>query len=69
MKVVSSMSVRCKGDPTRVVVKDIRACVEDSLSRATKRKLRAAGVGKGVPVVSRQDQTKLCYCRYLKRDS
>ncbi|KAK4692251.1 tRNA threonylcarbamoyladenosine dehydratase, partial [Lecanoromycetidae sp. Uapishka_2] len=51
IKVVSSMGAGCKSDPTRVQVGDISASVEDPLSRVTRRKLRAAGVSDGIPVV------------------
>jgi len=51
IKVVSSMGAGCKSDPTRVFVDDISASVEDPLSRVTRRKLRAAGIREGVPVV------------------
>ena len=51
IKVVSSMGAGCKSDPTRIQVGDISASVEDPLSRVTRRKLRAAGIGEGIPVV------------------
>lgn len=51
IKVVSSMGAGCKSDPTRVQVGDISASVEDPLSRVTRRKLRAAGISEGIPVV------------------
>ena len=51
IKVVSSMGAGCKSDPTRVFVGDISASIEDPLSRATRRKLRAEGISDGIPVV------------------
>lgn len=51
IKVVSSMGAGCKSDPTRIFVGDISASVEDPLSRVTRRRLRAAGVSEGLPVV------------------
>ena len=51
VKVVSSMGAGCKSDPTRIQVGDISASVEDPLSRVTRRKLRAAGISEGIPVV------------------
>lgn len=51
IKVVSSMGAGCKSDPTRIQVGDISASVEDPLSRVTRRKLRAAGIHEGIPVV------------------
>lgn len=51
LRVISSMGAGCKSDPTRVFVGDISASTEDPLSRSTRRKLRALGVEKGIPVV------------------
>ena len=51
LKVVSSMGAGCKSDPTRIFVGDVSASVEDPLSRSTRRRLRAAGIGEGIPVV------------------
>jgi tRNA threonylcarbamoyladenosine dehydratase len=51
LKVVSSMGAGCKSDPTRVLVGDISASIEDPLSRATRRRLRAKGVESGIPCV------------------
>ena len=51
IRVVSSMGAGCKGDPTKVSVGDISASFEDPLSRVTRRKLRAAGISEGIPVV------------------
>ncbi|KAI9850097.1 MAG: hypothetical protein M1838_006071 [Thelocarpon superellum] len=51
LPVISSMGAGCKSDPTRVSVGDISASIEDPLSRSTRRRLRALGVQKGVPVV------------------
>lgn len=51
IKVVSSMGAGCKSDPTRVFVGDISASVEDPLSRATRRRLRAEGINEGISVV------------------
>lgn len=51
IKVVSSMGAGCKADPTRVFVGDISASLEDPLSRATRRRLRAVGIYEGIPVV------------------
>lgn len=49
--VVSSMGAGCKSDPTRVMIGDISASIEDPLSRATRRRLRILGVTSGIPVV------------------
>jgi len=49
--VISSMGAGCKSDPTRVFIGDISASIEDPLSRATRRRLRALGVATGIPVV------------------
>ena len=51
IKVVSCMGAGCKSDPTRIFIGDISASVEDPLSRATRRKLKMAGISEGVPVV------------------
>ncbi|KAI9659370.1 MAG: hypothetical protein M1821_001628 [Bathelium mastoideum] len=51
LKVISSMGAGCKSDPTRVLVGDISASIEDPLSRATRRRLRAQGVTSGIPCV------------------
>ncbi len=51
IRVVSSMGAGCKSDPTRVCVDDISASTEDPLSRSTRRRLRAAGISEGIPVV------------------
>ena len=51
IKVISSMGAGCKSDPTRVFVGDISASMEDPLSRATRRRLRAEGISEGIPVV------------------
>lgn len=45
------MGAGCKGDPTRVFVGDISSSLEDPLSRATRRRLRAVGINEGIPVV------------------
>ena len=51
ISVVSSMGAGCKSDPTRIFVGDISASIEDPLSRATRRRLRAAGISEGIPVI------------------
>ena len=51
IRVVSSMGAGCKSDPTRIFVGDISASIEDPLSRVTRRRLRAAGISEGIPVV------------------
>lgn len=51
IKVVSSMGAGCKSDPTRILVGDISASLEDPLSRVTRRRLRAAGISEGIPVI------------------
>ena len=51
IKVISAMGAGCKSDPTRVCVGDISQSIEDPLSKATRRRLRIAGVEKGIPVV------------------
>ena len=51
LPVISSMGAGCKSDPTRVIIGDISASMEDPLSRSTRRRLKLLGVGTGVPVV------------------
>ena len=51
IRVVSSMGAGCKSDAARVFVGDISASIEDPLSRSTRRRLRAAGISEGIPVV------------------
>ena len=51
IRVVSSMGAGCKSDPTKINVGDISASVEDPLSRATRRRLRAEGISEGIPVI------------------
>lgn len=51
IKVISAMGAGCKSDPTRVCVGDISQSIEDPLSKATRRRLRIAGIEKGFPVV------------------
>jgi tRNA threonylcarbamoyladenosine dehydratase len=51
IKVISAMGAGCKSDPTRVCVGDISQSTEDPLSKATRRRLKLAGVEKGIPVV------------------
>lgn len=51
IKVISAMGAGCKSDPTRICVGDISQSIEDPLSKATRRRLRIAGVEKGIPVV------------------
>ena len=51
IKVISSMGAGCKSDPTRVLVGDISASLEDPLSRATRTRLRLSGIRDGIPVV------------------
>ena len=51
INVVSSMGAGCKSDPTRIFVGDISTSVEDPLSKVTRRRLRAAGITEGIPVV------------------
>ena len=51
IKVVSSMGAGCKSDPTRIFVGDVSASAEDPLSRATRRRLKMAGIPEGIPVV------------------
>ena len=51
IKVASSMGAGCKSDPSRVLVGDISASVEDPLSRVTRRRLRAVGIKEAIPVV------------------
>ena len=50
-KVISSMGAGCKSDPTRILIGDISASLEDPLSRATRTRLRQRGVRDGIPVV------------------
>jgi len=51
IRVISAMGAGCKSDPTRIQVGDISTSVEDPLSKATRRRLRAKGVTDGIPVV------------------
>ncbi|SPQ19087.1 04c0514d-2f45-46ff-93ce-cf0c321dd587 [Thermothielavioides terrestris] len=51
LPVISAMGAGTKSDPTRVMVADIGASVEDGLSRATRRRLKLLGVTSGIPVV------------------
>jgi tRNA A37 threonylcarbamoyladenosine dehydratase len=51
LKVVSSMGAGCKSDPTRILIGDISASIEDPLSKATRRRLKLLGVADGIPVV------------------
>ncbi|RKF62333.1 tRNA threonylcarbamoyladenosine dehydratase 2 [Erysiphe neolycopersici] len=50
LQVISSMGAGAKSDPTRIFVGDISASTDDPLSRVTRRRLRAAGVAKGINV-------------------
>lgn len=49
--VIASMGAGCKGDPTRVDLRDISQTIEDPLSRVTRVKLRFKGICTGIPVV------------------
>lgn len=49
--VIASMGAGCKGDPTRVDIRDISQTIEDPLSRVTRVKLRFKGISTGIPVV------------------
>ncbi|KAL3418840.1 putative ThiF domain protein [Phlyctema vagabunda] len=51
LPVISSMGAGCKSDPTRIFIGDISASTDDPLSRSTRRRLRAAGISSGIPVV------------------
>ena len=51
LRVVSSMGAGCKSDPTRILIGDISATIEDPLSKATRRRLKLLGVTTGIPVV------------------
>ena len=51
LPVVSSMGAGCKSDPTRILIGDISASTDDPLSKSTRRRLRAAGISSGIPVV------------------
>ncbi|KAI9795854.1 MAG: hypothetical protein M1833_006803 [Piccolia ochrophora] len=50
LPVISSMGAGCKSDPTRILIGDISASLEDPLSRTTRRRLRVLGVEKGILV-------------------
>lgn len=50
-KFIGSMGAGCKGDPNRIRLADISQTIEDPLSRATRRRLKALGISTGVPVV------------------
>lgn len=49
--VISSMGAGCKSDPTRLFIGDISSSTEDPLSRSTRRRLRAVGISRGIPVI------------------
>ncbi|KAI9866330.1 MAG: hypothetical protein M1813_001452 [Trichoglossum hirsutum] len=51
LPVISSMGAGCKSDPTRIFIGDISTSTEDPLSRSTRRRLRAMGIERGIPVV------------------
>ena len=51
LPVISSMGAGCKSDPTRLIIGDISASIEDPLSRSTRRRLKLLGVTTGIPVV------------------
>ena len=51
IKMISSMGAGCKSDPTRILVGDISASLEDPLSRATRTRLRLCGIRQGIPVI------------------
>ncbi|KAI9804481.1 MAG: hypothetical protein M1825_001380 [Sarcosagium campestre] len=51
LPVISSMGAGCKSDPTRILIGDISSSTEDPLSRSTRRRLRALGIDRGIPVV------------------
>ncbi|KAI9779948.1 MAG: hypothetical protein M1839_007104 [Geoglossum umbratile] len=51
LPIISSMGAGCKSDPTRLFIGDISTSTEDPLSRSTRRRLRALGIEKGLPVV------------------
>jgi hypothetical protein len=51
------MGAGCKSDPTRVFIGDIATSTDDPLSRATRRKLRIAGVSSGIPTVFSTEKT------------
>lgn len=51
LQVISSMGAGCKSDPTRVIIGDISASIEDPLSRSTRRRLKLLGISTGIPVV------------------
>ena len=57
LPVISAMGAACKSDPTRVFIGDISTSAEDSLSRSTRRRLRALGVASGIPVVFSSEKT------------
>ena len=51
LPIISSMGAGCKSDPTRIIVGDISASIEDPLSRSTRRRLKLLGITTGIPVV------------------
>ncbi len=51
LRVISSMGAGCKSDPSRIFIGDISTSLEDRLSRSTRRRLRALGIERGIPVV------------------
>lgn len=57
IKVVSAMGAGCKSDPTRILIGDISMSTDDPLSKATRRRLRALGVDRGIPVVYSTEKT------------
>ena len=57
LPVISAMGAGTKGDPTKVVVGDISASIEDGLSRSTRRRLKLLGIVSGIPVVFSTERT------------
>lgn len=55
--VISAMGAGTKSDPTKVTVGDISVGTDDSLSRATRRRLKLLGVTSGIPTVFSTEKT------------
>jgi len=71
IKVVSSMGAGCKSDPTRVMIGDISATIEDPLSKATRRRLRLLGISEGIPVIfstEKPGRAKPNYSHFQKKN-
>ena len=57
LPVISAMGAGCKSDPTTIMVGDISSSRDDSLSKATRTRLKLLGVIQGFPVVYSTERT------------